>query len=111
VVVLDLGRWFTGERARRAAIADGSLDPGDALVNGRYLRDPTPGWHTVPLDPAALVTVRGWHRRAGVSLISVDELQQLMRSPRTWAERIRHDPFWITVEGGRVTSLREQPYP
>ncbi len=111
VVVLDLGRWFTGQRARQAAIADGALDPGDVLPHGRYLRNARPGWRTVPLDPAATVTVRGWHRRGGVSMISVDELQQLMRSSRTWAERIRHDPFWVTVEGGRATALREQRYP
>jgi len=111
VVVLDLGRWFTGERARQAAIADGVLDPGDALTNGRYLRNATPGWRTVPLDPAATVRVRGWHRHGGVTVISVDELQQMMRSNRVWAEHIRHDPFWVTVEGGRVTALREQRYP
>ena len=111
VVVLDLGRWFTGERARRAAIADGALDPGDALPNGRYLRNAEPGWRTVPLDPTALVTVRGWHRHGGVTVISVDELQRMMRSNRVWAERIRHDPFWVSVEGGRVTELREQRYP
>jgi hypothetical protein len=111
VIVLDLGRWFTGQRARQAAIADGALDPGDVLPHGRYLRNARPGWRTVPLDPTALVTVRGWHRRAGVSLISVEEFQQAMRSTRSWAERIRHDPFWVTVEGGRVTALREQRYP
>jgi hypothetical protein len=111
VIVIDLGRWFTGQRARQAAIADGALDPGDVLPHGRYLRNARPGWRTVPLDPTALVSVRGWHRRAGVSLISVDELEQAMRSPREWAERIRHDPFWVTVEGGRVTALLEQRYP
>jgi hypothetical protein len=111
VIVLDLGRWFTGQRARQAAIADGALDPGDVLPHGRYLRNARPSWRTVPLDPTALVTVRGWHRRAGVSLISVEELQQAMRSTRSWAERIQHDPFWVTVEGGRVTALREQRYP
>lgn len=111
VVVLDLARWFTGERARRAAIADGVLDPGDALPHGRYLRNARPGWRTVPLAPDAVVTVRGWHRRAGVSVISVDELQQLMRSPRGWAEQIRRDPFWVTVDGGQVTALRQQRYP
>ena len=111
VVVIDLGRWFTRQRARQAAIADGALDPGDVLPHGRYLRNARPGWRTVPLDPTALVSVRGWHRRAGVSLITVDELERLMRSSRSWADRIRHDPFWVTVEGGRVTTLREQRYP
>jgi hypothetical protein len=111
VVVLDLGRWFTGARARRAAIADGSITPGDVLPNGRYLRNATPGWRTVPLDPTATVSVRGWHRHGGVTVISVDEFQRMMRSNRVWAERIRHDPFWVTVAGGRVTELREQRYP
>jgi hypothetical protein len=110
-IVIDLGRWFTGERARRAAIADGAISPGDALPHGRYLRNATPGWRTVPLDPAATVAVRGWRRHAGVTVISVSELQQLMRTNRVWAERVRHDPFWVTVSGGRVTALREQRYP
>lgn len=110
-IVLDLGRWFTGERARRAAVADGAIAPGDVLPHGRYLRNTTPGWRTVPLDPAATVTVRGWRRHAGVTAISVAELQQLMGTNRGWAERIRHDPFWVTVSGGRVTALREQRYP
>lgn len=111
LAVLDLGRWFTGERARQAAIADGTMLPGDLLPHGRYLRNATPGWRTVPLDPAAAVTVRGWHGHAGVTAISLDQLQQLMRSNRMWAERIRHDPFWITVAGGRITALDEQRYP
>jgi len=111
VIVIDLGRWFTGQRARQAAIADGALDPGDVLPHGRYLRNARPGWRTVALDPAATVAVRGWHRRPGVTTISVDDLQGLMGSSRSWAERIRHDPFWVTVEAGRVTALREQRYP
>ncbi|MEO8476676.1 MAG: hypothetical protein ABI572_06450 [Actinomycetota bacterium] len=110
-IVVDFGRWFTGERARQAAIADGALDPGEVLPHGRYLRNDTPDWRTVPLDANAIITVRGWHRRAGISFLSLEELQRLMRSNRVWAERIRHDPFWVTVEGGRVTAIHEQRYP
>jgi hypothetical protein len=110
-VVLDLGRWMTGERARQAAIADGAIMPGEVLPHGRYLRNTTPGWRTVPLDPAAVVSVRGWHRRARLTTISLDELQQVMGSNRAWAERIRHDPFWVTVRDGRVTALVQQRYP
>ena len=111
LVVVDLGRWFTGERARQAAIADGAIMPGEVLPHGGYLRNTTPGWRTVPLDPGAAVTVRGWHHHAGVTSISLDELQRLLRSSRAWAERIRHDPFWVIVAGGRVTALTEQRYP
>jgi hypothetical protein len=110
-LVIDLARWFRGERARRAAIADGAIDPGDVLPRGRYVRNARPGWRTVALDPDATVSVRGWRGHGGVTVISIDDLQRAMRSDRYWARRIRHDPFWVTVEGGRVTTLRQQRYP
>ena len=92
VIALDLGRWLTGQRARQAAIADARSTPATSAAR------PIPAQREARLSDRAPRPDRARHRprrhrRAGVSLISVEELQQAMRSTRSWAERTPARPL------------------
>jgi hypothetical protein len=103
-LAIDLGSWFTGRAARDAAAAD-----GQPLRHGRYLRNTTHDYHTVRLSSGAPVTLVSWG--PGVRVVSAERLQGMLRSTAPRAIHVAHNPFWITVSGGRVTGMREQPYP
>jgi len=105
-ITIDLGRWFTGNAATRAAIEDGVIAAGE--TRSRYFRNDDATWRTLPVDLFATVTLL--RRNGGTDQVTFAELQRLSRSDSSRARRIRHDPFSITVIGGRVTSLRELRY-
>lgn len=105
-ITTDLGRWFTGNAATQAAVADGTIVAGERLP--RYFRNDDLVWRTLPIDPLATVTVL---RRGGTVTISLAELQRLSRAESRRADRISHDPFRMSVVDGRVTALHELRYP
>lgn len=105
-ITIDLGRWFTGKAATRAAIEDGVIAAGD--TRSRYFRNDDAAWRTLPVDLFATVTLLRWN--GGSYEITFAELQRLSRSDSSRARRIRHDPFSINVVDARVTSLRELRY-
>lgn len=107
-VTVDLGRWFSGAPATKAAIADGVIVAGETVP--RYFRNDDATWRTVPLD--AFATVSLLRRGApGTVAISLAELQRLSRADSRRADRILNDPFQLTVVDGRVSALRQLRYP
>ncbi len=105
-ITTDIGRWFTGAAATRAAIEDGVIVAGE--TRSRYFRNDDLAWRTLPIDIFATVTVLRWS--GGSYEITLAELQRLSRSDSPRARRIRHDPFAMTVVDGRITALRELHY-
>ncbi len=110
-LVFDGAQWFTGAAADRAAIQDGVIGPLQSLRHARYFRNTDPAWRTMPLDANATVTLWRFHPRFGTITVSISEFQRISRLSSPWAQRVMGDPFWITVAGGEVTSLRQQQYP
>lgn len=110
-IVVQVGRWFTGPEARRAAIEDGVIVAGQRLPNRRYFRPGDGVWSTVDVSPSATVTVRRWTGSLGTRTVSFGEFERILRMDAPWARRVAHDPFWITVAGGDVTSMQQQRYP
>ena len=110
-VVVQLGRWFTGKAARRAAIDDGVIVPGQRLPNRRYFRLGDGVWRTIDVSSSATVTIRRWTGSLGTRTVSFDEFERILRMDAPWARRAAHDPYWITVAGGDVTSMQQQRYP
>jgi len=108
-ITIDLGRWFTGDAATRAAIDDGAIAAGDTAR--RYFRNDDTTWRTLPLDPFAPVTVLRWGAGSGTDTISLAELQALSRADTRRAERIMNDPFRASVVDGRITALSQLRYP
>jgi hypothetical protein len=107
-VTIDLGRWFTGAAATQAAFEDGVIGAHETVR--RYFRNDDTAWRTLPLDSFATVTVLR-SGGGGTFAIPLAELQRLSRADSRRADRLSHDPFRITVVGGRITALRELRYP
>jgi hypothetical protein len=110
MIVIDLGRWFTGDAARRAATADGALAGGRHLVQGRYLRNSGHDWRILPVSTSALFTIRHYNGLAGESHVSLTTLVGIMSGTGPANVRIAHDPFWVEVKNGVIGSGREQAY-
>lgn len=110
-LVVQGGRWFTGPAARQAAIEDGVIAPYQRLRHGRYFRAGEGRWSTLDVSPTATVTVRRWPGSLGTRTVSFSEYERILRMDASWARTAAHDPFWITVAGGVVTSMQQQRYP
>jgi hypothetical protein len=109
-IVIDLGRWFTGDAARRAAIADGALTTGEHLFHGRYLRNTGHDWRILPVGTGALFTIHHYGSTTGTTNVSLTTLAGIMGSTDGSNVRIAHDPFWVQVRGGVIGSARQQEY-
>jgi hypothetical protein len=106
-----------GETARRAAVADGALPPGEPVPNDSYTRDESHKLLTFDVPPtthATVVTTAGT-RGLGTTAVSVGELAQIVRGRNP-----RHRPlfvpgnglgFWIRVSVDTVKSLDQQYHP
>jgi uncharacterized coiled-coil protein SlyX len=110
VIMIDLGRWFAGSAAHRAALADGALTTGEHLFQGRYLRNADHDWHILRVRPGALFTISTYNGSASKSNVSLATLASIFASASSGDGRIAHDPFWIDVEGHRVSSAHQQIY-
>ena len=109
MIVIDLGRWFTGDAARRAATADGALSGGRHLVHGRYLRNAGHDWRILPVSTSALFTIRHYSG-IGEAHVSLTTLVGILSGTGPTNVRIAHDPFWVQVRSGVIGSGREQAY-
>lgn len=107
-MVIDLGRWFTGDAARRAAIRDGALTTGEHLFQRRYLRNTDRLLWILPVRPGALFTIGRHDGAARQTDVTFARLASILASPSNG--RIAHDPFWIDVRGQKVTSGLQQIY-
>ena len=110
MMVIDIGRWFSGDAARRAAVADGALTTGEHLFHGRYLRNTGHDWRVVPVGTGALFSVRHYGGATVATNVSLTTLESIMSANTAEAERIAHNPFWVQVQGHTITSGHEQRY-
>jgi cell division protein FtsB len=109
-VVLDLGRWFTGRAARRAALADGVIAANEHLHDGRYLRDTDHTWRVVDVRALTHVTLRHYAGADGPTVVSISTLASIFRSGHHADQVVRLDPFWVRIAGGEVVELVQQQY-
>ncbi len=113
-VSFDLAVWFDGPDANRAAAEDGESEipvPGDF-----YIRNRNPKVFTVPVDSQPAVTSVWFNYPDDQDLepdpISYTDLLAALAAPED--DRIavlRADPWWITIEDGKVVGLDEQYVP
>ena len=109
-IVIDVGRWFTGVAAHRAAIADGVLRVGQRLAHGRYLRTADHGWRVLAVRPGARFTIRSDARPSGWRTVTFNTLAAILAGSSIANVGIAHDPFWIDVQGHRVVGGHQQLY-
>jgi hypothetical protein len=108
MIVVDLGRWYTGDGARQAATADGALTTGEHLFQGRYLRNTEHDWRILPVSTGALFSIRHYNGALASTNVSLTTLASILNSAGN--ERIAHNPFWIQVEHHQVVGGHEQRY-
>ena len=108
MIVIDLGRWYTGDEARQAAIADGALTTGEHLFQGRYLRNTEHDWRILPVSTGALFTIRDYSGALTPTNVSLTTLTSILNTAGN--ERIAHNPFWVQVEHHQVVGGHEQRY-
>lgn len=110
-LVLDTVRWLTGRRARRAAIADGVIGPGERLPGNHYVRNPGPTWRVVEISTWATVTLRTWGPRGASVTVGLSEFEDIFGRRSARSVRVVRDPFVVRVEDGVVVGVRQRPYP
>ena len=109
MMVIDLGRWFSGDAARRAATADGALTAGERLFQGRYLRNTSQDWRILPVGTGALFTIRDADGAAATN-VSFTALASILNFGAIGSTQVAHNPFWVEVRQGRITGGHEQGY-
>ncbi len=108
MMAIDLGRWFSGDAARQAAVADGALTFGKHLFHRRYLRNTEHDWRIVPVGTGALFTIRHYYGATVPTNVSFTTLASILNG--SGSDRIAHNPFWVQVEGHTIVSGHEQRY-
>ena len=108
LMAIDLGRWYTGDAARRAAAADGALVAGEHLFHGRYLRNSGHDWRIVPVGTGALFTIRHYAGATVPTNVSFTTLATILNGGGS--QRIANNPFWVEVQGHTIVSGHEQRY-
>ncbi|MGH3656904.1 MAG: hypothetical protein ACRDUA_09610 [Micromonosporaceae bacterium] len=111
-ITLDLVQFLTGDEAKRVYAADHPEDPSGP-PNDYYIVNDNPRLRTLPVVPGATVTVV-WSEPGSLDAetISFGELADYFAQdvapsdPYLW-----YDPFWLTVEDGRVVAMEEQYIP
>ena len=108
---VDPAAFLEGETARRAAIEDGAIEPGQPVANDYYVRNDSKRLLTFLVAPAARVTVITDGTRA--TRISLTELSALVkgRNPRKRKLFGPRNGFWIEVRGDTVLSMNQQYRP
>ncbi len=115
-LALDTAEFLSGDEAARAAQADGAVDPGEAVPNDYYVRNPELTTVVVRVDAAVRVTrvacpsscrdgVPGTFRGFAAAFSSA--------GPHTLADDYRgaDSQYWVTLEGGRFVRIDEQYVP
>jgi hypothetical protein len=108
MMVIDLGRWFSGDAARQAAVADGALTTGEHLFHGRYLRNTEHDWRILDVSTGALFAIRHYNGATIPTNVSFTTLASILNG--AGSDRIAHNPFWVQVEHHAIVSGHEQRY-
>lgn len=111
----DPALWLSGETARRAAVEDGAIAPGEAVPNDYYIRNESAKQltYTVPRNARVTIVTNQFLSGLTSTRIAVSELAAIVkgRNPRN---RKLYGPalgFWARIAGDRVTALEQQYQP
>jgi hypothetical protein len=111
---VDPALWLSGITAYYAAVADKAIQPGDAVANDYYIRDPDHRLLTYKVPSNARVTVltRAGEGPIPVSTISVAELARVVQGKSTKHKLLEPKAgFWLRISIDKVLSLDQQYQP
>jgi hypothetical protein len=111
----DPALWLSGETARRAAVEDGAIPPGEPVPNDYYVRNEGTRQLTYTVPRSARVTIVTNEFLSGVqsTRIAVSELAAIVKG-RNPKKRKLYGPqlgFWVRVAGDRANRLDQQYQP
>jgi len=113
-LAFDEGEFLKGMEAQQAAEEDGVVEPGEAVPNDYYIRNPDKATKTYPIANDARITAtrcslcrNGKPGELGPFLASFMERRQTYAQPY----RGRYGLYWLTIEDGRVVAIDEQYVP
>jgi hypothetical protein len=111
----DPAQWLSGVTATRAAVEDKAIRPGEAVPNDYYIVDEGHRLLTYLVPATARVTVVTTGGPVASTVITVDELSQIVRGKnpkhRPLMDRANHLGFWIRIAIDKVRSLDQQYQP
>jgi hypothetical protein len=113
-LAFDEAEFLTGKEAQQAAEEDGVVEPGEAVPNDYYIRNPDKATKTYPIANDAQITAKrcslcrkGQPGELGPFLASFMEGRQTYAQPY----RGKYVPYWLTIEDGRVVAIDKQYVP
>ena len=113
-LAFDEAELLTGKEAQKAAEEDGAVEPGEAVPNDYYIRNPDKSTRTIPIATDAKITAKRCplcrHGKPG----ELDPfLASFAQDRQTYAEPYRGKSalYWLRIEDGRVVGVDEQYVP
>ena len=113
-LAFDEAELLTGKAAQRAAEDDGAVEPGEAVPNDYYIRNPDQTTQTLRIANDAKITAKRCPLcRKGRPGELEPFLAAFMKGRQTYADpyRGKHVPYWLTIENGEVVAIDEQYVP
>ena len=113
-LAFDEAELLTGKEAQKAAEEDGAVEPGEAVPNDYYIRNPEKTTTTFPIANDAEITARRCPLcRNGRPGELGPFLAAFVKGRQTYAEpyRGKYALYWLTIENGRVAAIDEQYVP
>jgi hypothetical protein len=113
-LAFDQAQFLTGKEAQQAAEEDGAVEPGEAVPNDYYIRNPDKATKTYPIANDARITAKRCSLcRHGNPGELGPFLASFMKGRLTYAQpyRGKYALYWLTIENGRVVAIDEQYVP
>jgi hypothetical protein len=113
-LAFDQAQFLTGKKAQQAAEEDGAVEPGEAVPNDYYIRNPDKATKTYPIANDARITAKRCSLcRHGNPGELGPFLASFMKGRQTYAQpyRGKYALYWLTIENGRVAAIDEQYVP
>src|SRR5215210_5856436 len=115
LVRVDPALWLTGITARRAALEDGAIRPGEPVANDYYVRDTDHRLLTYRVPASARITILTRHGQGAIPTTTIDvaELAQIVqgRDPKHRGLLEPKAGFWLRVSSDVAASLDQQYQP
>jgi hypothetical protein len=105
-VRFDLAYFYQGERAEREA-----AERGDEVVSGYYIVNDNPRLRTLPLDDEVEVEYIPASRCCELQAGDLDAWIEAVLETNPTDYPGTNVPWWLTVEGGRITRIEQQYLP
>jgi hypothetical protein len=113
-LAFDEAEFLTGKEAQQAAEKDGAVEPGEAVPNDYYIRNPDKATKTYPIANDARITAKRCSLcRKGQPGELGPFLASFMKGRQTYAQpyRGKYALYWLTIEDRRVVAIDEQYVP